>query len=184
MGFKKITAVFLIILGLVGLGGILAGLDYLGFLDLKPLLSKVPYSDKIPFLAEVMPAKTASPKPETNLWELENKKLKNQVQSLQRQVKLLTQEKETLAQAKDQLETEFQEVKSAPAAEKAKTVDYEQLAQYYGEMKADAAVKIMDNLEDELVIGIFLKMENPQVSKILSKMDPQRAANLVKQMTN
>lgn len=175
MDFKKITAVFLVIMGLVGLGGILYGLDYLGFLDLKPLLSKVPYLNK---------TTAATQEPEDNLFELENKQLKNQVKSLERQVKLLTQEKEALAQAKDQLETEFQEIESATQTDGDKKINYEQLAKYYGQMKADAAVKIMDNMEDELVIAIFLKMEDEQVSKILSKMDPKRAANLVKLMTN
>lgn len=184
MGFKKITAVFLVIIGLIGLGGILYGLNYLGFLDLKPLVSKVPYIDKIPYLAKALPSKAATQKPEANILELENKHLKNQVKSLEREVKLLTQEKEALAQAKDLLETEFQEIKSTQVEDGNKKINYEQQAQYYGQMKADAAVKIMDNLEDELVIGVFLKMENEQVSKILSKMDPKRAANLVKQMTN
>lgn len=184
MGFKKISAVFLVIIGLAGLGGILYGLDYLGFLDLKPLVSKVPYVDKIPYLAKVLPSKTATQIPEANPLELENKHLKNQVKSLERQVKLLTQEKEALAQAKDQLEAEFQEIKSTQAAESGVQINYQQLSQYYAQMKPDVAVKIMDNLENEMVIGIFLKMEDEQVSKILSKMDPKRAANLVKLMTN
>lgn len=193
MGLKRISTVIFIVLGLVGLIVILYSLDYLGFLDLKPMAAKVPFLQK--YVTNIDKTKSAV-KQDTDpmdikLLEEENKQLRNENKSLQRKVKFLTQEKETLAKAKDQLEIEYQDLlsqneKANPGATNKDSAEtnYDKLAQYYAQMKPDAAVKIMDNLDDPTVIGILNKLDDEQVSKILSKMDPKRAASLVKQMTN
>lgn len=52
------------------------------------------------------------------------------------------------------------------------------LARLYNTMKPEEAVPILNELDDNLVISIFNKMEEEQVSKILALMDPQKAAQL------
>ena len=56
------------------------------------------------------------------------------------------------------------------------------LARLYSGMKPEAAVAIMKELSDSTVIAIFGKMEEEQVSKILSLFDTQRAARLSEDM--
>lgn len=61
-------------------------------------------------------------------------------------------------------------------AEAAKNISH--LARLYGSMKAEEAVLIMEELDDELNVTILRKMEDEQAAKILSVMNPQRAAKL------
>lgn len=56
------------------------------------------------------------------------------------------------------------------------------LARLYGGMKPDAAVTIMNELDDADVIAIFGKMEEDQVSKILAMFDAKRAARITEDM--
>lgn len=56
------------------------------------------------------------------------------------------------------------------------------LARLYGGMKPDAAVTIMNELDDATVIAIFGKMEEDQVSKIMALFDSKRAARITEDM--
>lgn len=56
------------------------------------------------------------------------------------------------------------------------------LARLYGGMKPEAAVSIMKELDDPTIIAIFGKMEEEQVSKILSLFDSKRAARITADM--
>lgn len=56
------------------------------------------------------------------------------------------------------------------------------LARLYGGMKPEAAVAIMQELDDSTVISIFGKMEEEQVSKILALIDSSRAARISQEM--
>jgi flagellar motility protein MotE (MotC chaperone) len=56
------------------------------------------------------------------------------------------------------------------------------LARLYGEMKADEAVPIINQLDDSTVLAIFGKMEDGQVAKILAQLDARRAARLTQNM--
>ena len=54
------------------------------------------------------------------------------------------------------------------------------LARLYGEMKPKEAVDILDKLDDNMVVAILQKMEEPQMSKILTTFDSDRSAQLTK----
>lgn len=56
------------------------------------------------------------------------------------------------------------------------------LARLYGGMKPEAAVSIMKELDDPTIIAIFGKMEEEQVSKILSMFESKRAARITSDM--
>lgn len=56
------------------------------------------------------------------------------------------------------------------------------LARLYGGMKPEAAVAIMQDLDDSTVISILGKMEDEQVSKILASFDSARAARITQDM--
>lgn len=56
------------------------------------------------------------------------------------------------------------------------------LARLYAGMKPDEAIAIMKELDDPVIIAIFSKMEEEQVSKILALFDSKRAARLSQDM--
>ena len=57
-------------------------------------------------------------------------------------------------------------------------INTKQLASYYREMKPEAVVNIMNNMDDNTVLLILPLLETDQSGKILALMDPQRAALL------
>ena len=54
------------------------------------------------------------------------------------------------------------------------------LARLYGQMKPKEAVDILDKLDDNMVVAILQKMEEPQMSKLLTTFDSERSAQLTK----
>jgi hypothetical protein len=56
------------------------------------------------------------------------------------------------------------------------------LARLYSGMKPEEAISIMKELDDPIVLSIFSKMEEEQVSKIMALFDPRRAARLTQDM--
>ena len=56
------------------------------------------------------------------------------------------------------------------------------LARLYGEMKADEAVPIMNQLDDPTILAILGKMEDSQAAKILAQLDAKKAARLTQDM--
>lgn len=56
------------------------------------------------------------------------------------------------------------------------------LARLYGGMKPEAAVAIMQEMDDTTVIAILGKMEEEQVSKVLALFDASRAARISQEM--
>lgn len=71
---------------------------------------------------------------------------------------------------------ELQRLEKLKQQETAKAVG--KLARLYGGMKAEEVVPIINQLDDAMVIAIFNKMEEDQVSKIMATMDAKRAASL------
>lgn len=56
---------------------------------------------------------------------------------------------------------------------------HKELADYYANMKPDAAVAILNNHTSQLVAGILHEMEKDQAGEILSRLDPEQAAELI-----
>ena len=54
------------------------------------------------------------------------------------------------------------------------------LARLYGQMKPKEAVDILDKLDDNMVVAILQKMEESQMSKLLTTFDSERSAQLTK----
>lgn len=75
---------------------------------------------------------------------------------------------------------ELQKMEKIKRQEEAKRIG--KLARLYGEMKAEEAVLILNQLDDATVLAIFSKMEEPQVAKLLTTLDPKRAASLSQTM--
>lgn len=56
------------------------------------------------------------------------------------------------------------------------------LARLYNEMKPEDAARILETMENDIVIAIFQRMDESQVSQILTEFDPERAATISKIM--
>lgn len=72
--------------------------------------------------------------------------------------------------------------KQAKLRQKEEAKRISKLARLYGEMKPDAAVAIMKELDDPTIVAIFNKMEEEQVSKILALFESRRAARITENM--
>jgi flagellar protein FlbB len=77
-------------------------------------------------------------------------------------------------------DSELQKQAKIKQQEEAKRIS--KLARLYGGMKPDEAVAILNQLDDNVVLGILNKMEDEQVSKIMPLFDSRRAANLTQAM--
>lgn len=73
-----------------------------------------------------------------------------------------------------------EKIEKAKQQEEAKRIS--KLARLYSNMKAEDAVAILNQLDDDSLLAIFGKMEEEAVSKILALMDNKRAARLTQTM--
>ncbi|MFH1144396.1 MAG: hypothetical protein V1774_07640 [Candidatus Eisenbacteria bacterium] len=58
------------------------------------------------------------------------------------------------------------------------------LAKIYGNMKPEAAARVMARLDDHTFERVFARIEKRQAAKILSLLDPERAAQLARRAAN
>lgn len=72
--------------------------------------------------------------------------------------------------------------KLAKARQQEENKRISKLARLYGGMKAEEAVKVLNELEDADVLAILNKMEEDQAAKILALMDAVRSARLTEIM--
>ena len=56
------------------------------------------------------------------------------------------------------------------------------LARLYNEMKPEDAARILETMDNDIVIAIFQRMDESQVSQIMTEFDPDRAATISKIM--
>ncbi len=101
----------------------------------------------------------------------ENEELRESVAELEQELSLMTH-------SEDEAEGTEPNTGSAMGFEEQKDV-YQELAEYYANMKPDAAVAILKNHTPQLVAGILHEMEKDQAGKILSRLDPEQAAELI-----
>lgn len=194
----------IVIIILAVLGGIVWLLDFLAVINVHSTLAKIPVVNKFVYqsaedrdkIKRPLPIdKTPAEKQNDILKEEKAKlqsdnsklssdmaKLKADYLKLQKQLEISSKEKQMLIDEKNALQASLDSMQSTDGQQQSSTISYKKLAAYYAEMKADSAVKIMNNLSDEVVIGILQNLDDDQVAKILSTMDPKRAAGLVNKM--
>ncbi|MDK2877475.1 MAG: flagellar protein FlbB [Thermoanaerobacteraceae bacterium] len=135
-----------------------------------------------------------------------NNRLKQaeQMNEVQRQQKLIEEEKNKLKAEWDNIEKKNQELKvkeqelnnreqelkskeSELLATRAKLEtnlkNIKDISQYYELMDPGNAAKIFATMDDELIIQIFQNMKKESVSQILSALDPKKAASITKKMS-
>ena len=75
---------------------------------------------------------------------------------------------------------EIEKLTQQRQAEEKKRVS--KLARLYNEMKPEEAAKIMENMESDIVIAIFQRMDESQVSQIMANFNAGKAASISKLM--
>jgi len=169
---KKIFLLLMLILIFFSAG--LFAAHQTGFINLNPILSKIPGMSS--FVIE--PAETTSD-PEDQLIspiEKENQKLRKENKDLEFKLTTLEGEKTGLLEQVTDLQAELTELKASITAQTTAALNADELAVYYQKMDPKAAIKIMENLEDETVMIILPRLESKQSAEIISLMDPLRAA--------
>ncbi len=190
MRVKRIFSRILLIILILGIvAGAVWVLDWLAVLDVRKTAGSIPVVGKMIPAEEVKDDKKDEKKAPPNPLEEENKKLKDQVQKLEKQsgeiakqLEIVNTEKQGLLEERESLKGTLESLKSLQEQQEGAKVSYQKLAEYYAEMKPEAAVNIMNSLADEVTIGILQYLDSEQAAKILSAMDPEKAADIVDQM--
>lgn len=167
---KKITTLILLAIIIIMGAGALAA-HQTGYINLNPVLSKLPFTGVfVTKPPEALENLTTSP------IEKENKKIKKENKELESKLIALEGEKTKLLEQVTELQVELTELKTYKTTKETSVLNVQELAAYYREIKPEAVVKIMDNLDDESILTILTLLEKEQTGKILALMDPQRAA--------
>lgn len=194
MRVKKVLSSLLIIIFSLGLiAGAVWALDFFAVISVRKIAGNIPVVNRY-----ISPGKVKDKKnplennplyKENELLKEKNKqlaaekdRLNKEIGDLQKKIEVAGQEKQALLEARNNLQAALDSLQATEDEASAADLNYEKLANYYAEMKPADAVKIMANLTDEVNIGILQKLEDEQVAKILSAMDPVKAAEIVDKM--
>lgn len=127
---------------------------------------------------------------EMDTLEVQRLTLEEQRQNLAQKEKELAEKEVALARRQEALDRQQQEQerRAAELDSREKGVQkYEQnvaqLAQWFGQMKPARAAGIADNLDDRVIVEILQRIEEGQAAAILAALDTERAARLVRLLT-
>lgn len=169
---KKIIIITLILLIAIFVP-ILWAANSAGF-NMNALLSKMPVTKmfiKAPAQGEVniIPVSPV---------EKENQELRSKITELEGKMTALEGEKTKIMAENALSQQELATLRAYKAQRENLIVNSKQLASYYREMKPEAVVNILNNVDDNTVLLILPLLDKEQSGKILGLMDPQRAALL------
>lgn len=145
----------------------------------------------IPYLGEYMGVSDVLPADETNeLQELQETRaqeekwenLKSSQEELKKAENELNSERQRLSQWEGELERREQAIKEREEEFDNKESRYKMAVKFYLQMKPNAAAQILSKQDDILVIEIFRRMPERNVSSILSQMDPAVAGAIMRKM--
>ncbi|MGF7185189.1 flagellar motility protein MotE (MotC chaperone) [Desulfitispora alkaliphila] len=119
---------------------------------------------------------------ETYLLEQQVSDLEQQLLEANRDLTDALNENRNLVNQASSLEGRLDEVEAQNKELLAQKMSYEELADYYSGMRAENAVKILNELTITEVIGILREMNSDQVARILSEMESNRAAQVTRSL--
>lgn len=188
-GSAFITIIFLLLLMVASIIGAIYILDKVGVFNkeevIYPKLAGIPGVGK--FFA-----------PKKILFEVaEKEEIRNLKESIDKRFEELSEKEERLKEKEENLDKKEKDIvareevilkKEEALEERIKEYENEEkrwqkLALYYSSMSPDQAASILQNLDDQTVIAIFMRMKDTAVAVCLMKMDPKRAAELSRKMT-
>jgi flagellar motility protein MotE (MotC chaperone) len=180
---NPLKTVFIVLVCLIlAVAGVVAA-STMGLIDIRATLSKIPYVDE--FVAPQTPGQTTE----------SYAALKQENDSLKKQVQTLTMEDEVLSKGSQSNNnapgsgtgaggagglTSGGSAAGNPVFDQAQQQVYQNLANYYASMKPESAVAILGNQDPQMVSEILYEMDKDAASQILAAMDPVQAAKLLK----
>lgn len=178
MSEKKAPFKLIILIILVIFIGIVWAAQTAGVINLKKAASNVPVLKN--YFQQPIVAQTNIP--QESPIETENKTLQDKNKELENKILALENEKTQFLAKDAQTQKDLTDLQNYKAQKAKEALTTKQMAAYYNGMKADAVVKIMDNLDDDTVVSIIPLLDKEQAGKILSLMNPQRAALLTQML--
>lgn len=187
-GGAFITIIFLLLLMVLSIIGSIYILDKVGVFNkeevIYPKLSLIPGIGKF-FTPKKIPFEV-----------MEKEELRNLKESIDKRFEEISEKEQRLNEKEENLEIKEKEIaareeivlkKEEALEERIKEYEdeekrWQKLATYYSSMKPDQAASILQNLDDQTVIAIFMRMKDTAVAVCLMKMDPKRAAELSRKM--
>lgn len=169
---------FIVLCLAAALGGLLWAADLSGLISIKDATANLSY--KAVFMKQP-PGNTDSIPTESPI-EKENLELRAALRNLEERLAALEGEKTSLLKQLEETQQELTVLRVYQREKESLIVNTGQMASYYAEMKPEAVVEVMNNLDDNTVMSILPLLEKDQVAKILALMEPQRAALLTQLM--
>lgn len=155
---RKVLLVAVFIIIIAGAGVIVAVKSPL-FQDIKEAVFAQQQDEKVPSAVEQALIK-------------ENEELRARITELEQELSERTH-------SEDEAEGGTEPNTGLVAGSKEQKEVYKELAEYYANMKPDAAVAILNNHTSQLAAGILHEMEKDQAGEILSRLDTEQAAELI-----
>lgn len=188
-GSSFITIIFLLLLMIGSIIGSIYILDKVGVFNKEEVI--YPKLASIPGLGKFFTPK------EIPFEIMEKEELRNLKESIDKRFEEISEKEQRLKEKEENLEKREQNIvakeevvlkKEEALEERIKEYEdeekrWQKLATYYSSMSPDQAASILQNLDDQTVIAIFMRMKDTAVAVCLMKMDPKRAAELSRKMT-
>jgi flagellar motility protein MotE (MotC chaperone) len=189
-GKAIVTIIFLLFLLLGSVIGAIYTLDKMEVFDkekvIYPKLAKIPGIGKA-FSEKQVPYEAAKEEDLRNLKEAIEAKWgeleKEEIKFKEKEEEFNKREKELLAK-EDSLLKKKQALEERTAQYEQEERKWTKLAIYYSNMSPDQAASILENLDDQTIIGIFSRMKDSSVAVTMMKMDKKRAAELSRKLVN
>jgi flagellar motility protein MotE (MotC chaperone) len=126
----------------------------------------------------------APPGETTGYLEKKEAELRRKEQHLQEQEQYVLQMQKDVEQKMQELiviQKEIQAYRNEKA--ESKSANIRSLAQIYGSMKPKEAAKLLENMEEKLVVAVISTMKSTEAAEILSAMDFKKAAKVSEALT-
>lgn len=176
MSNKRLIITILILGVIFAFAGLLLALNATGVFDIKAAMADMPVIGKR--------FQTDDPLLIVEPLEDENKSLRKEIEELEA---LLAEREKTatdLNKLKEDYQQQIEQLEAKIITISQKDTQNAQLAQIYSKMEDVEAVRIFNNLDDDTVIGILIKIPTDKTASFLAAMDPIRAAKLTAILTD
>ena len=172
------SIVFIVLCLAAALGGLLWAANLIGVISIKDVTANLSY--KAIFMKQ--PPDAGYNIPAESPIEKENRELKAALGTMEARLVALEGEKTNLLKQIEEIQQELTALRAYKTEKENFIINSRQMASYYSEMKPEAVVEIMNDLDDSTVISILTLLEKEQTAKIFSLMEPQRAALLTQML--
>lgn len=113
----------------------------------------------------------------------EKEKIRSEWKMIEDQKRDLEDRMNDLEKKEQALEDLARELTGLKADLESSLIELKDIAQYYELMESSKAAEILNGLEDEFITNLLKNMKKEPASRILERLDPQKAASVTKTMS-